>query len=180
MLPARARAAALVPEERMTEARRTHSIALRSLLFTFVVPGTVGGYLPWAIARGSGAAVADSPVWSAVGVVALGVGLAIYAWCVTDFVLAGRGTPLPLDPPRELVVRGLYRFARNPMYVGVLTVIAGQALLFRSIHVGLYAIVVFALFQLFILGYEEPALRRDFDGAYERYCEQVPRWLPRL
>ena len=164
----------------MTAARSTLSIAWRSLLFTFVVPGTVGGYLPWVIARESGASLAASPPWRLLGAIGLGMGLAIYGWCVADFALAGRGTPLPLDPPRELVVRGLYRFARNPMYVGVLAVIAGQAALFGSIPLALYAIVVFAIFHLFVIGYEERALRRDFGGAYERYCAEVPRWLPRL
>jgi protein-S-isoprenylcysteine O-methyltransferase Ste14 len=164
----------------MTETRSIRSIALRSLVFTFLLPGTIGGYLPYAIRRGSGAALAGSPVLVGLGAVALVVGLAIYCWCVADFALAGRGTPAPIDPPTELVVRGLYRFARNPMYVGVLAVIAGQAALFASLPLALYAIVVFAGFHLFVIGYEEPALRRSFDGAYERYCATVPRWLPRL
>jgi hypothetical protein len=94
--------------------------------------------------------------------------------------LAGRGTPAPIDPPKELVVRGLYRFARNPMYVGVLAVIAGQSWLFGSPPLAIYALAVFACFHVFVIAYEEPTLRRHFDGAYERYCAAVPRWLPRL
>ena len=164
----------------MTDARSTRQIALRSLLFTVVMPGTVGGYLPWAILRESGATLAAALAPRLLGVGLLAAGLAIYVWCVSDFALAGRGTPAPIDPPRELVVRGLYRFARNPMYVGVLAVIAGQAALFASLPLVVYAIVVFAAFHLFVIGYEEPALRRSFDGAYERYCAAVPRWLPRL
>jgi protein-S-isoprenylcysteine O-methyltransferase Ste14 len=164
----------------MTDLRRTRQVALRSLVFTFLVPGTVGGYLPYAILRGSGATLAESTGLLVLGVIGLVAGLAIYGWCVTDFALAGHGTPAPIDPPTELVVRGLYRFARNPMYVGVLTVIAGQAALFASYRLALYAIVVFAVFNLFVIGYEEPVLRRSFDGAYERYCATVPRWLPRL
>lgn len=164
----------------MTEIRRTRQVALRSLVFTFLVPGTVAGYLPHAILRGSGATLAESTGLLVLGATGLALGLAIYGWCVTDFALAGHGTPAPIDPPTELVVRGLYRFARNPMYVGVLAVIAGQAALFASYRLALYAIVVFAVFNLFVIGYEEPALRRSFDGAYERYCATVPRWLPRL
>jgi hypothetical protein len=97
-----------------------------------------------------------------------------------DFALAGRGTPAPIDPPRELVVRGLYRVTRNPMYVGVLTVIAAGSWLFGSVPLAFYAFVVFACFHCFVIGYEEPTLRRSFDGAYQRYCAAVPRWLPRL
>jgi protein-S-isoprenylcysteine O-methyltransferase Ste14 len=163
----------------MTDARSTRTIALRSLLFTIVMPGTVAGYLPWAILRSGGATLAADPLRRALGAAILAIGLAIYVWCVADFALAGRGTPAPIDPPRELVVRGLYRFARNPMYVGVLAVIAGQAALFASLPLALYAIVVLACFHLFVIGYEEPTLRRSFDGAYERYCAAVPRWLPR-
>ena len=164
----------------MTDARSLRTITLRSLLFTVVVPGSVGVYLPHAIVRGGAAMLPPAGGWLLSGVVVLAAGLAIYLWCVADFALAGRGTPLPLDPPRELVVRGLYHYARNPMYVGVLAVIAGQALLFASLPLAVYAIVVASVFHLFVIGYEEPALRRSFDGAYERYCTAVPRWLPRL
>jgi protein-S-isoprenylcysteine O-methyltransferase Ste14 len=164
----------------MADARSTTSIALRSLLFTLILPGTIGGYLPYAILRGGGAAPATGPAERMLGDAVLAAGLAIYVWCVADFALAGRGTPAPIDPPRELVVRGLYRFARNPMYVGVLAVIAGQAVRFASLPLAVYAIVIFAGFHRFVIGYEEPALRRSFDGAYERYCAAVPRWLPRL
>ena len=162
----------------MIEARSTRSIALRSLIFTCLVPGTVGGYLPWVILRGESLDAAAA--WRWLGLVPLAIGLAIYVWCVADFALAGRGTPAPIDPPKQLVVRGLYRFARNPMYVGVLSVIAGQSWLFGSSPLAIYALVVFACFHVFVVGYEEPTLRQTFDGAYERYCAAVPRWLPRL
>lgn len=162
----------------MIEARSTRSIALRSLVFTFLVPGTVAGYLPWLILRG--ATLDAAPAWRWLGLVPLAIGLAIYVWCVADFALAGRGTPAPIDPPKQLVVRGLYRFSRNPMYVGVLSVIAGQSWLFGSSPLAIYALVVFVCFQVFIVAYEEPTLRQTFDGEYERYCAAVPRWLPRL
>jgi len=164
----------------MTEARGLHSIALRSLLFTFLVPGTVGGYLPGSILHTTGATLAGAPAWRWIALIPLSVGLAIYVWCVVDFALAGRGTPAPIDPPKELVVRGLYRVTRNPMYVGVLTVIAAESWLFGSAPLAFYAFVVFACFHCFVIGYEEPTLRRSFDGAYQRYCVAVPRWLPRL
>jgi protein-S-isoprenylcysteine O-methyltransferase Ste14 len=164
----------------MTEARGLRSIALHSLLFTFIVPGTIGGYLPWAILHATGATLAAAPAWRWLGLIPLSLGLAIYVWCVTDFAVAGRGTPAPIDPPKELVVRGLYRVTRNPMYVGVLSVIAGESWLFGSAPLAFYTAVVLAGFHFFVIGYEEPTLRRSFDGAYQRYCAAVPRWLPRL
>ncbi|MCX5740510.1 MAG: isoprenylcysteine carboxylmethyltransferase family protein [Proteobacteria bacterium] len=164
----------------MTEARGLRSIALRSLLFTFLVPGTVGGYLPWSILHATGATLSGSPAWRWLGLIPLLLGLATYVWCVADFALTGRGTPAPIDPPKELVVRGLYRVTRNPMYLGVLSVIAGESWLFGSAPLAFYTFVVFACFHCFVVGYEEPTLRRSFEGAYQRYCAAVPRWLPRL
>jgi protein-S-isoprenylcysteine O-methyltransferase Ste14 len=98
---------------------------------------------------------------------------------VREFVVVGRGTPAPVAPPEALVVSGLYRWVRNPMYVGVLCWLAALALFFASGAIALYAAVVFAGFNAFVMGYEEPALRRRFGAAYERYCRSVPRWLPR-
>ena len=164
----------------MTEVRGLRSIALRSLLFTVLLPGTVAGYLPGSILHATGATLAAAPAWRWLGLIPLLLGLATYVWCVADFALAGRGTPAPIDPPKELVVRGLYRVTRNPMYVGVLSVIAGVTWLFGSAPLAFYAFLVFVCFQCFVVGYEEPTLRRSFNGAYERYCAAVPRWLPRL
>ncbi|RIL05392.1 MAG: isoprenylcysteine carboxylmethyltransferase family protein [Proteobacteria bacterium] len=157
----------------------TAAIALRSLLFTLVLPGTIAVYVPWAIARATGATLAGAAAWRWLGLAPLAAGLAIYAWCVADFALAGRGTPAPIDPPRELVVRGLYRRTRNPMYVGVLCVLAGEAWLLASPAHALWTGAVGALFHAFVVGYEEPSLRRRFGPAYERYCAAVPRWLAR-
>jgi protein-S-isoprenylcysteine O-methyltransferase Ste14 len=151
---------------------------LRSLVFTFVLPGTVAVYLPWLILRDATLAEASPLRW--LGLVPLAIGVAIYVWCVCDFATEGRGTPAPIDPPQELVQRGLYRHTRNPMYVGVLAVLAGEAWLFASPALALYAAAVATGFHLFVRGYEEPTLRRLFGDAYERYCAVVPRWLPRL
>lgn len=159
------------------DARGTLAIAARSLLFTVVVPGTVAGWVPLAILRDAPLAGAGFLRW--LGVAPLAAGLAIYAWCVTDFATQGRGTPAPIDPPTELVRRGLYGVTRNPMYVGVIAVLAGEAWLFASLPLALYAAGVLACFHLFVTLYEEPTLRRSFGEAYERYCAAVPRWLPR-
>lgn len=153
------------------------ALLLKNLVFTLLVPGTVAGYLPWWIARdrplASGAALAAA-------IALLAVGGAIYAWCVWDFATFGRGTPAPIDAPRRLVVRGLYRYTRNPMYVGVLTVVLGQAALFRSMGLLVYAVVVAMCFHLFVTAYEEPRLADEFGSAYETYRSRVPRWLPSL
>ena len=105
------------------------------------------------------------------------MGGAIYAWCVFDFASFGRGTPLPLDAPKKLVRRGLYRYSRNPMYVGVLTVIFGWADLYRSTAILLYGLVVALCFYSFVVFGEEPRLRKRFGNDYEQYCAEVPRWL---
>jgi len=108
------------------------------------------------------------------------IGASIYLRCAWDFAFAGRGTPAPIDPPKELVVRGLYRYVRNPMYVGVLSVVVGQAIWFEARGLFAYAALCFLLFFAFVVLYEEPALRRKFGESYERYCNEVPRWIPRL
>ncbi len=104
-------------------------------------------------------------------------GVAIYGWCAWDFTFAGRGTPAPIDPPKELVLRGLYRWSRNPMYVGVLSVLAGETVLFLSLPLLVYALLVLTMFQIFIVLYEEPHLRRTFGASYADYCSRVPRWF---
>ena len=152
-------------------------LLLKNLLFTFIIPGTVGVYIPLFIARHR------SPATGAVGaaaLVSLGAGGAIYAWCVWDFATFGRGTPVPLDAPKRLVVRGLYRYVRNPMYLGVLTVILGWVVLFQTRGLAIYMLVLPLYFHLMVVCYEEPHLRRLFGKEYGDYCDQVGRWLPRL
>jgi protein-S-isoprenylcysteine O-methyltransferase Ste14 len=148
---------------------------VKNLLFTILVPGTVAVLVPIYVFSHS------PPDVSAVSVVAgllLLMGAAIYTWCLWDFAIAGRGTPAPIDPPKELVVRGLYKYTRNPMYGGVLFVIGGWALLFQSVSLAIYGVCVAATFHLFVLLYEEPHLRQVFGASYEHYCTNVNRWLP--
>lgn len=151
-------------------------LLLKNLLFTLLVPGSVAVYVPLWIVRDA-SPVAGPGLAAAIAVLATGA--AIYAWCVWDFARFGRGTPAPIDAPKRLVVRGLYRFTRNPMYVGVLTVILGWALLFRSPDLLVYALAVGACFQLFIVLYEERRLASEFASQYDDYRSRVPRWLPR-
>jgi protein-S-isoprenylcysteine O-methyltransferase Ste14 len=153
------------------------ALLLKNLLFTFIVPGTVAVYVPLQIAEGH---AIPSPWAVAAALPFFAVGGAIYAWCVWDFATFGRGTPAPIDAPRKLVVRGLYHYLRNPMYVGVLTVLLGHAMLFRSGSILLYGAFVGAAFHLFVLLYEEPHLRQAFGDEYRSYCSEVGRWLPKL
>src|SRR5262249_16236541 len=108
------------------------------------------------------------------------IGVLIYLWCAWDFGAAGSGTPAPIDPPKDLVVRGLYKWVRNPMYVGVLSFVIGEAMLFESPLMFGYAFLVFLLFSAFVILYEEPVLRTKFGDSYRRYCEVTPRWIPAL
>ncbi len=104
----------------------------------------------------------------------MALGAAIYFWCAWDFATAGQGTPAPIDPPKHLVVRGLYRFVRNPMYAGVLLLLAGESLAFQSLRILAYAAIVFAVVNLFVIFYEEPALKRIRRGVRGVFEEGAP------
>jgi protein-S-isoprenylcysteine O-methyltransferase Ste14 len=151
--------------------------ALKTLLFTVLVPGTAAGLVPYLLTRG--AAGGGVPLGAArwLGLVPILAGVVIYLRSAWDFVAAGRGTPAPLDPPKRLVARGFYRFSRNPMYVAVLTVLLGEAIVLGSPALAAYALAVGIAFHLFVVFYEEPTLQRLFGPAYEEYRSEVPRWL---
>lgn len=152
---------------------------LKTIIFTFIVPGTVTLLIPyWLLSSRSAAPPPQSNIVRYLGVLPILLGTSIYLWCAWDFTFAGRGTPAPIDPPKELVVRGLYRYVRNPMYVGVLSILFGEALFFESRTVFEYAAIVFIFFYLFVVLYEEPVLKQKFGDSYQRYCQTVPRWLP--
>jgi protein-S-isoprenylcysteine O-methyltransferase Ste14 len=149
---------------------------LRALFAFLVLPGTVGGLVPWLILstdrdRGEGS-------WAGAGV--LLIGLLILLWCVRDFYVTGKGTLAPWDPPKRLVVVGLYRFVRNPMYIGVLTLVAGWSLLAGSSLLAGYAGVLAAGFHLRVSLYEEPTLAQQFGSDWIRYNAAVNRWWPRV
>jgi protein-S-isoprenylcysteine O-methyltransferase Ste14 len=152
-----------------------------SALFLILAPGTVAGYLPWTISRWRSSA--DFGNWiplRGAGVLLIAAGALVLVECFVRFAWRGLGTPAPIAPTRRLIVTGLYRFVRNPMYVAVFALTAGQALLFGSAALLLYAAAVWAMFHLFVLFYEEPTLRRQFPADYERFVAGVPRWIPRL
>jgi len=150
------------------------ALLVKNLLFTVIVPGTVAIYAPLFLVRGLQAGEGISRI---VGAGMLVVGISTYLWGVWDFATFGRGTPAPIDAPKKLVVHGLYRYTRNPMYVGVLTTILGWAMLYRAVVLLPYALVLGLCFQAFIVGYEEPHLRRVFGAEYDDYRARVGRWV---
>ena len=146
---------------------RNLSPLLSTALFTIVVPGTVAGYVPWRLRQG-GEPIAGAAEWAAISVIA--TGLAIYL-CTAfwGFALVGGGTPAPIAPTKILVVKGLHHYVRNPMYIGVALIVAGQAWLFHSRHIAIYLACVLVIVNLFVIFYEEPTLRRQFGEEYESY-----------
>jgi protein-S-isoprenylcysteine O-methyltransferase Ste14 len=150
----------------------------KTFIFTVLVPGTVTVLIPYWLLTSSRAAPLNPGVFRYFGILVMTVGVAIYLWCAWDFSLAGRGTPAPIDPPKDLVVRGLYRHVRNPMYVGILSILVGEAIFFASTPLFQYAAIAFTFFFLFVLVFEEPMLKHKFGQSYEEYRRKVPRWLP--
>jgi protein-S-isoprenylcysteine O-methyltransferase Ste14 len=153
-------------------------LLLKNLLFVLIAPGSLGGWIPWWLVRRWGLTVPPfgAMQWAAVACLALGA--AILLLCVYEFGARGGATPAPIDAPKVLVVTGLYRHVRNPMYVGVTLALAGWALLFASDGFALYGACVFAGFNVFVLVYEEPTLEARFGEPYTRYRAAVRRWLP--
>ncbi len=154
-------------------------IALKTLIFSILVPGTVAGIIPWLLLQGSGNLVLRIPSIWMIGLLPLLLGVGLYLWCAGAFTFIGKGTPAPIDAPKVLVVQGLYRWVRNPMYIAVLSVVIGEAILFRSILLVEYALVLWGVFHMFVVFVEEPLLRSQFGASYETYFRTVPRWLPR-
>ena len=151
---------------------------LRTALFTLLVPGTVLGLVPLAlIAIGWGPSF-DLGAGRVIGYALFMAGVAIIVWCFVDFVRRGHGTPAPYDPPRQLVVAGLYKCVRNPQYVGVVLVALSEAVLSGRLLLLGYAVFLAIGYHLFVRFYEEPTLQRTFGEDYVRYCAAVSRWLP--
>jgi len=151
---------------------------LKNLLFTILVPGTVAVYLPLLITRGRG--ISSNPAGLVVGLLLLIMGAVIYSWTVWDFATTGRGTPLPLDAPKNLVVRGQYRYTRNPMYLGVILIILGWTGVFTDGWLLIYTLGVWIAVHLFVVLNEEPRLQVLFGEEYEAYRRSVGRWMPRI
>jgi protein-S-isoprenylcysteine O-methyltransferase Ste14 len=149
---------------------------IKNLLFTTLIEGTVAIYLPLLITRGEPSSTQS--FMQAAGVILIISGVVIYVWTVWDFATFGRGTPLPVDAPKQLVVHGLYRYIRNPMYLGVFMTILGWACVFADTKLLVYFIAVSLTVHLFVIGYEEPHLAKTFGEQYISYKASVGRWIP--
>jgi protein-S-isoprenylcysteine O-methyltransferase Ste14 len=155
-------------------------LALRSLLWTFLLPGLFAGWMPWRYFGLNRVTFDRSSAAHVIGLACIAAGAVLLAGCIYEFARSGRGTLSPLDPPRHLVVRGLYRYVRNPMYLSITMIVLGEVLLTRSTALAMYWVVWFISANLFVMGYEEPTLSREFGAEYDEYCRQVGRWVPRL
>ena len=149
--------------------------ALGSALFFALAPGVVAGVIPWALTGW----VAEPSSLRPLGAVLVACGAAVLIHAFARFVREGVGTPAPIAPTEHLVVGGLYRFIRNPMYCAVVSCVMGQALLLSREVLWAYALVLMATFYTFVRGYEEPTLRAQFGSEYEAYRRAVPGWYPR-
>jgi protein-S-isoprenylcysteine O-methyltransferase Ste14 len=165
-----------------TASRRRVALVVEALLFSILVPGAVWYWIPrdllglWPVEPFAGS-------WSTAHIAGLGfvaLGITIYLTCLWEFLLRGRGIPAPLDHPTELVVTGLYRYVRNPMYVGGLLVLIGEAMFLRTWACLGYALGWLAIVHVNVVWHEERYLARRFGDSYRRYQSSVHRWIPGL
>jgi len=160
---------------------RKVSAVVGSAIFLIVAPGFVAGLVPWWISHWRvEATVLELPPLRFAGGALIVLGAVGLLDSFARFALQGIGTPAPVFPTRHLVVSGLYRYVRNPMYVAVVSAILGQGLFLGNVELLEYGGLVWLLFHLFVLVYEEPTLRADFGSEYTTFCAEVPRWIPRL
>ena len=155
-------------------------LAIRSIVWAALLPGLLAGYVPWRFFGLGRLRLDPFRPYHAVGLGGVAVGVVLLGACIWGFARRGRGTLAPADPPRELVIGGLYRYVRNPMYLSVTAILLGEALAALSRPLFLYWACWFLGVNLFVIFYEEPSLRRRFGASYERYTERVGRWLPRV
>ena len=149
----------------------------RTVVYATLFVGLVLVFLPGRVLAWSG--VTNPPAIRAgqiAGMVGAAAGGALALWCILTFALVGKGTPAPFDPPRRLVVRGPYRFVRNPMYLGAALVLAGAALYYESAALAAYTAAFLLITHAFVRLYEEPTLRASFGAEYDEYCRRVRRW----
>ena len=148
----------------------------KALIAFLVLPGLVAGLVPGVVFYIDPWRGATNPF----GLFVMAAGLFIQLWCIRDFYVAGKGTLAPWSPPKHLVVIGLYRFCRNPMYVGVLILIAGWAMFANSAVLIAYLLILFLSFHFRVIRYEEPRLLKLFGPDWETYAAAIPRWLPKF
>ena len=155
------------------------SLFIRNLFFTILHPGLVVCLIPYWLIREkvSRQLVPPFELLQYLGLFLFCIGWIVILYCIYRFAVEGRGTLSPADPTKHLVVKGLYQFSRNPMYIGVMIALIGEVIFTKSSSLLIYSIIVFILFNIFIMLVEEPRLKRDFGEEYLAYCKRVRRWL---
>ena len=154
-------------------------VAFRTIVYATLFIGFLLIYLPTRVLSSTGI-VRPSALGApqVAGTIIGTAGVLLALWCISTFVWIGRGTPAPFDPPRRLVIRGPYRFVRNPMYIGAGLALGGAALFYKSLPLLVYGGIFLLVCHVFVLSYEEPTLKRTFGPDYEAYCQRVSRWWP--
>lgn len=155
------------------------SLFFRNLFFTIINPGLAAGLVPYWILGDKARRSFTEPLqfYQCFGILFFSIGIIILFNCIFRFAVEGRGTLSPADPTKKLVIKGLYKFSRNPMYIGVVLILTGEAIFFNSFNLWVYLSFVFLVFNLFITLVEEPRLKKDFNEEYLQYCQKVRRWL---
>ena len=154
---------------------------LGTLGFLFVLLPIFLALIPFIILTSSNHVnVFDLGEFRFLGLVPIALGVIVYLWCSFAFVSTGKGTPIHTMPPKKFVVQGLYRYIRNPMYLGCCLVLTGETLLFQSRGLLIYLLIMFGIFNIRLMVSEEPGLRKRFGDSYIQYCKSVGRWIPRL
>jgi protein-S-isoprenylcysteine O-methyltransferase Ste14 len=156
-------------------------LSLKSAAATIVVPGGACLLIPYLILTALHTSL--TPPFGFLQVIAIPIfagGVYMVLWVSKAFVRQGKGTPIPIQPPTRLVVTGLYRYVRNPMYVGAILIIFAEVIFYFSFWLALYGAGLWALLHTFMILFEEPQLKRRFGADYERYLSEVPRWIPKL
>lgn len=154
-------------------------VFIRAITYAALFIGLVLIYMPAQILSRAG--IVQPEVFAFPQIIGMNIGTlggVIAFWCIFTFITKGKGTPAPFDPPRRLVIKGPYRFVRNPMYIGAGLALIGAALFYETLSLLGYVGILFVIVHSFVIFYEEPTLRRTFGQDYEEYCRKVRRWLP--
>jgi len=154
---------------------------LKTILFTLIAPTTATILVPYLLlTKLKGFPSVNLGSFKYIGLLLILSGAVFYFWSAWHFAFTGKGTPAPIDPPKIVVTRGLYRHVKNPMYVGNFSILLGEFILFGSLALLLFALLIWIAFHTFVTLYEEPHLRKTFGAGYEEYRNSVPRWIPRF
>lgn len=155
--------------------------SLKATMATILVPGSFCFLVPYFIIKASLPAPTPVPIAAQIlaGLLVL-CGLIMVVWVSVAFVRKGQGTPIPLEPPKQLVIQGLFRYVRNPMYVGALLILLGEIFFFKSVWLLLYALGLWSALHTFLIVFEEPQLIKRFGAEFIEYMQTVPRWIPKV